>query len=57
VVAILDSRLATARYGNFLRAGLPTFWPTTDPQTAYAALRRLDEAAKELEKGADADAA
>jgi ATP-dependent DNA helicase DinG len=56
VVAVLDSRLATARYGTFLRAGLPTFWPTTDPQTAYAALRRLDEAAKELEKGPDADA-
>jgi ATP-dependent DNA helicase DinG len=51
VVAILDSRLATARYGNFLRAGLPDFWPTTDPETAYAALRRLDEKAKELEKG------
>ena len=50
VVAILDSRIATARYGTFLRAGLPTFWPTNDPQTAYAALRRLDEAAKELEK-------
>ena len=50
VVAILDSRLATARYGSFLRAGLPAFWPTNDPQTAYAALRRLDEAAKELEK-------
>ncbi|HET9172159.1 MAG TPA: ATP-dependent DNA helicase [Actinospica sp.] len=49
VVAILDSRIATARYGTFLRAGLPTFWPTTDPQTAYAALRRLDEAAKEKE--------
>ena len=49
VVAILDSRLATARYGTFLRAGLPTFWPTTDPQTAYSALRRLDEAAKEKE--------
>jgi len=56
VVAILDSRLATARYGTFLRAGLPTFWPTTDPQTAYAALRRLDEAAKELENDTDADA-
>lgn len=50
VVAVLDSRLATARYGSFLRAGLPEFWPTTDPETAYAALRRLDEAAKELEK-------
>ncbi|HEX4790519.1 MAG TPA: ATP-dependent DNA helicase [Actinospica sp.] len=50
VVAILDSRLATARYASFLRAGLPDFWPTTDPETAYAALRRLDEVAKELEK-------
>jgi ATP-dependent DNA helicase DinG len=50
VVAILDSRIATARYASFLRAGLPTFWPTTDPQTAYAALRRLDEAAKEQEQ-------
>jgi ATP-dependent DNA helicase DinG len=50
VVAVLDSRLATARYASFLRAGLPDFWPTTDPETAYAALRRLDEAAKEIEK-------
>jgi ATP-dependent DNA helicase DinG len=47
VVAILDSRLATAGYGNFLRAGLPDFWPTTDPETAYAALRRLDKLALE----------
>ena len=30
VVAILDPRLATARYGGFLRASLPPFWrPTT----------------------------
>ena len=50
VVAVLDSRLATARYSSFLRAGLPDFWPTSDPETAYAALRRLDEAAKEIEK-------
>jgi ATP-dependent DNA helicase DinG len=49
VVAVLDSRLATARYGSFLRAGLPEFWPTTDSETVYAALRRLDEAAKERE--------
>jgi ATP-dependent DNA helicase DinG len=54
VVAVLDSRLATARYSSFLRAGLPDFWPTSDPQTAYSALRRLDEAAKELEKEKDA---
>jgi ATP-dependent DNA helicase DinG len=41
VVAILDSRLATARYGGFLRASLPPFWTTTDPAIARAALRRL----------------
>ncbi|AXB49073.1 ATP-dependent DNA helicase [Amycolatopsis albispora] len=45
VVAILDSRLANARYGGFLRASLPPFWPTTDPEVARAALRRLDAAA------------
>ena len=41
VVAILDPRLATARYGGFLRASLPPFWTTTDPGIARAALRRL----------------
>jgi ATP-dependent DNA helicase DinG len=44
VVAILDSRLATARYGSFLRASLPPLWSTQDPEVARAALRRLDEA-------------
>jgi ATP-dependent DNA helicase DinG len=41
MVAILDPRLATARYGGFLRASLPPFWITTDPAIARAALRRL----------------
>ena len=41
VVAILDSRLATARYGNFLRASLPPFWTTYDADVARGALRRL----------------
>jgi ATP-dependent DNA helicase DinG len=41
MVAVLDPRLATARYGSFLRASLPPFWPTTDPAVARAALRRL----------------
>ncbi|SDJ29367.1 ATP-dependent DNA helicase DinG [Actinokineospora alba] len=45
VVAILDPRLATARYGGFLRASLPPFWPTTDAEVVRAALRRLDSAA------------
>lgn len=41
VVAMLDSRLATARYGAFLTASLPDFWPTTDGEVAVSALRRL----------------
>ena len=41
VVAILDPRLATARYGSFLRASLPPFWTTTDPEVVRGALRRL----------------
>jgi ATP-dependent DNA helicase DinG len=45
VVAVLDPRLATARYGSFLRSSLPPFWPTTDRQVALAALRRIDAAA------------
>jgi ATP-dependent DNA helicase DinG len=44
VVAILDPRLATARYGGFLRASLPPFWPTDDREKVHAALRRLREA-------------
>lgn len=43
VVAVLDPRLATARYAGFLRASLSPFWPTTDPEVARAALHRLDE--------------
>ncbi len=41
VVAILDPRLATARYGRFLRASLPPMWTTYDGQVARAALHRL----------------
>ncbi|WP_159942761.1 MULTISPECIES: ATP-dependent DNA helicase [unclassified Nocardiopsis] len=41
VIAVLDPRLATARYGGFLRASLPPYWGTTDPQVARSALRRL----------------
>jgi ATP-dependent DNA helicase DinG len=41
VVAVLDPRLATARYGSFLRDSLPPFWATSDPQKVRAALRRL----------------
>jgi ATP-dependent DNA helicase DinG len=41
VVAILDPRLMTARYGTFLRSSLPPFWTTTDPDVVRGALRRL----------------
>ncbi|WP_243719079.1 ATP-dependent DNA helicase [Actinomadura sp. 7K534] len=45
VVAVLDPRLATARYGGFLKNSLPPFWATTDPEVVRGALRRLDTAA------------
>jgi len=45
VVAILDPRLATARYGSFLKASLPPMWATTDPAIARQALGRLAAAA------------
>jgi ATP-dependent DNA helicase DinG len=41
VVAVLDSRMATARYGGYLRASLPPFWSTTDAAAVRAALSRL----------------
>ncbi|TYL51327.1 ATP-dependent DNA helicase [Nocardioides sp. BGMRC 2183] len=41
VVAVLDPRLATARYGGFLKASLPPMWPTTDPDVVRKALARL----------------
>ncbi|MGE5697159.1 MAG: ATP-dependent DNA helicase [Candidatus Sericytochromatia bacterium] len=41
VVAVLDSRMATARYGRFLRDSLPPYWFTTHRDTVLAALQRL----------------
>ena len=41
VVAVLDSRLRTARYGGFLTRSMPALWPTTKPDVVRAALRRL----------------
>jgi len=43
VVAVLDPRLMTKRYGEYLRASLPPFWQTTDPEVVRGALRRLDQ--------------
>ncbi len=41
VVACLDPRLVTARYGSFLRASLPPMWQTEDPAVVRQALTRL----------------
>ena len=41
VVAVLDPRLVTARYGGFLRASLAPMWTTTDPDVVRKALMRL----------------
>jgi ATP-dependent DNA helicase DinG len=41
VVAVLDPRLVTARYGTFLKASLPPMWTTTDPAVVRKALARL----------------
>ena len=41
VVACLDPRLATARYGGFLRRSMPPMWDTTDPALVRQALARL----------------
>jgi ATP-dependent DNA helicase DinG len=42
VVAVLDPRLVTKRYGGFLRESMPPFWQTTDPEVVRGALRRLN---------------
>lgn len=41
VVAVLDPRLATARYGTFLTRSMPPLWRTHDGEITRAALRRL----------------
>jgi hypothetical protein len=44
VVAILDPRVVTKRYGSFIMRSLPQMWPTTDPRVVRGALRRLSKA-------------
>lgn len=41
VVAVLDNRLETKRYGSFLKNSMPRFWTTTDPKVVREALKRL----------------
>ncbi len=44
VVAVLDPRLATERYGGFLRSTLPDFWSTAEPAVVRGVLERLRDA-------------
>ena len=41
VVAILDSRIVTKRYGSILLNSMPPLWRTSDKQTVRDSLRRL----------------
>ncbi|MFJ4415700.1 ATP-dependent DNA helicase [Streptomyces sp. NPDC088925] len=51
VVAVLDPRLATARYGSYLRASLPDFWYTNDRNQVRRSLAAIDAAAKAATAG------
>ncbi len=46
VVAVLDPRLAKARYGGFLRTSMPDFWYTTDRNQVRRSLAAIDAAAR-----------
>lgn len=41
VVAILDSRIVSKRYGSVLLNSMPPLWRTSDPEVVRSALRRL----------------
>lgn len=44
VVAVLDSRIATQRYGSYLVKSLPPFWVTQQADVVVGALERLYQA-------------
>ncbi|TLQ43293.1 ATP-dependent DNA helicase [Streptomyces marianii] len=46
VVAVLDQRLAMARYGSYLKASLPDFWYTTDRNQVRRSLAAIDATAR-----------
>jgi ATP-dependent DNA helicase DinG len=47
VVAILDSRIATKRYGSVLLNSMPPLWRTSDGLVVRDSLRRLSKGVKE----------
>lgn len=48
VVAVLDPRMATRRYGSFLRRSMPPFWYTEDPALVRRSLTAIDGAARSV---------
>jgi ATP-dependent DNA helicase DinG len=47
VVAIMDSRIVTKRYGQTLLNSMPPLWRTNDKETVRNSLRRLAESMEE----------
>ncbi|SEG05057.1 ATP-dependent DNA helicase DinG [Actinacidiphila yanglinensis] len=47
VVAVLDPRLSTARYGGFLRSSMPEFWYTNDRNQVRKSLAAINAAAEQ----------
>jgi len=47
VVAILDSRIVTKRYGSVLLNSMPPLWRTSDKEVVRDSLRRLSETMKD----------
>jgi ATP-dependent DNA helicase DinG len=43
VVAILDSRIVTKRYGSVLLNSMPPLWRTSDKSVVRDSLRRLSQ--------------
>jgi ATP-dependent DNA helicase DinG len=43
VVAIMDSRIVTKRYGSVLLNSMPPLWRTNDKQVVRDSLRRLSK--------------
>ncbi|MDX6346267.1 MAG: ATP-dependent helicase DinG [Streptomyces sp.] len=55
VVAVLDPRLANARYGSFLRSTMPDLWYTTDRNVVRKSLAAIDAAATTTTEAATTD--
>lgn len=47
VVAVLDKRMSTKRYGGFIRSSMQKLWPTSDREAVMSALTRLRQSLDE----------